>query len=188
MSEDPRVLRPLSFEYINPKLAQPDFKLHKEETLVLKPLSFEYLTPEFARPDFKLPSEEDKEREWAIIGAIFQGYKLIDPEKVKAHMKGNEPMDEELFTKETIKRLTIPEGASPKNSEHYETLVVDIKTYTMQALKLQRAVILAEDALEDACQKQQEAATAVDDARAKLREHLDAVCETHVTLRKGPHE
>lgn len=57
----------------------------------LERLRFEYLIPEFARPDFKLPSE------WDIIGTIFQGYKLIDPEKVKAHMKGNKPMDEEVF-------------------------------------------------------------------------------------------
>ena len=97
-------------------------------------------------------------------------------------------MDEELFTKEAVKRLTELEGASPKSSECYETMVVDIETYTMQALKLQRAVIAAEDALDDACQQQREAKAALDDARAKLREHLDAIRGTRVTLRKGPHE
>ena len=86
--------------------------------------------------DFKLPSEEDKEREWAIIGTIFQGSKLIDPEKVKAHMKGNKPMDEELFTEETIKRLTEPEGAVPRDSEYYETLIANIE----HILKWQSAI------------------------------------------------
>ena len=118
--------------HVTPKIEDPEAR---------KDLRFEYLIPEFARPDFKLPSEEDKEREWAIIGTIFQGSKLIDPEKVKAHMKGNKPMDEELFTKEIFKRLTEPEEEA-----------------------------------------------ALDDARAKLREHLDAIRKTQVTLRKGPHE
>lgn len=102
--------------------------------------------------------------------------------------KGNKPMDEEFFTEETINRLTIPEGASPRNSEYYESLVVDIETYTEHALKLQMAVVVAESQLEDACQKQREAETAVDDARAKLREHLNIIRGTHVTLRKGRHE
>ena len=102
--------------------------------------------------------------------------------------KGNETMDEELFTEEAINRLTIPEGASPRNSEYYESLVVDIETYTNHALKLQRAVIEAESQLEDACQKQREAETAVNDARAKLREHLSLIRGTHVTLRGGRHE
>ena len=102
--------------------------------------------------------------------------------------KGNKPMDEELFTEETIKRLTIPEGASPKNSEYYETLVVDIETYTNHALKLQMAVVAAEDALDDAFQKRREAKAALDDARAKLQEHLNLIRKTHVTLRGGRHE
>ena len=109
--------------------------------------------------------------------------------------KGNETMDEELFTEETINRLTIPEGASPRNSEYYESMVVDIETYTNHALKLQRAIIAAEDALDDACQQrreaeaaQREAKAALDDARAKLQEHLDIIRKTHVTLRKGRHE
>ena len=102
--------------------------------------------------------------------------------------KGNETMDEELFTEEAINRLTIPEGASPRNSEYYESLVVDIETYTNHALKLQRAIIAAEDALDDACQQQREAKAALDDARAKLQEHLDIIRKTHVTLRKGRHE
>ena len=102
--------------------------------------------------------------------------------------KGNETMDEELFTEETIKRLTEPEGAAPRNAEYYESLVVDIETYTNHALELQMAVVVAEAALDDACQQQREAKAALDDARAKLREHLDSVRKTHVTLRKGPHE
>ena len=168
----------------------------------LEHLRFEYIIPEFARPDFKLPSEEDKEREWAIIGTIFQGYKLIDPEKVKAHMKGNEPMDEELFTEEAAKRLTEPEGAAPRNSEYYETLVVDIETYTNHALKLQTAVIEAESKLAKAkrrhrkadlrlakaSQQWSEADRALDDARAMLEKHLNLIRKTHVTLRKGRHE
>ena len=183
MSDDPRGLEHLRFEYINPNLPI-------ENPRVLKDLRFEYLTPEFARPDFKLPSEENPvmEHEWAMIRTLFAVPRLIDVEKVNADTKGNKTMDEELFTEETVKRLTEPEGAATRNSEYYEILVVDIENYTMQALKLQRAVILAEDALEDACQKRQEAATAVDDARAKLREHLDAVRETHVTLRGGHRE
>ena len=44
-------------------------------------LRFAYIFPEFARPDFRLPSEESLK-------------------------KGNEPMDEELFTEETVKRLS----------------------------------------------------------------------------------
>lgn len=112
----------------------------------------------------------------------------IDDEKVKADKKGNKPMDEEFFTEETVNRLTIPEGASPRNSEYYESLVVDIETYTEHALKLQMAVFEAESQLEDACQKQREAETAVDDARAKLREHLNIIRGTHVTLRGGRHE
>ena len=102
--------------------------------------------------------------------------------------KGNEPMDEELFTEETVARLTIPEGASPRNSEYYESLVVDIETYTNHALKLQMAIVVAEAALDDACQQQREAKAALDDARAKLQEHLDIIRKTHVTLRKGRHE
>ena len=102
--------------------------------------------------------------------------------------KGNEPMDEELFTEETVARLTIPEGASPRNSEYYESLVVDIETYTNHALKLQMAIVVAEAALDDACQQQREAKAALDDAKAKLQEHLDIVRKTHVTLRKGRHE
>ena len=102
--------------------------------------------------------------------------------------KGNETMDEELFTEEAINRLTIPEGASPRNSEYYESLVVDIETYTNHALKLQMAIVVAEAALDDACQQQREAKAALDDARAKLREHLDAVRETQVTLRGIHHE
>ena len=102
--------------------------------------------------------------------------------------KGNETMDEELFTEEAINRLTIPEGAAPRNAEYYETLVVDIETYTNHALKLQMAVVVAEAALDDACQQQREAKAALDDARAKLQEHLDIIRKTHVTLRKGRHE
>lgn len=34
-----------------------------DEPRVLKHLRFEYITPEFARPDFKLPSEEDPKKE-----------------------------------------------------------------------------------------------------------------------------
>ena len=102
--------------------------------------------------------------------------------------KGNEPMDEELFTEETVARLTIPEGASPRNSEYYESLVVDIETYTNHALKLQMAIVVAEAALDDACQQQREAKAALDDAKAKLQEHLDIVRKTHVTLRGGRHE
>ena len=149
-----------------------------EKPRVLKHLRFEYLIPEFVRPDFKIPSEEDP----------------IE--------KGNEPMDEELFTEETIKRLTEPEGAAPRNSEYYETLVVDIETYTNHALKLQMAVIEAETQLENARQKYREVeshlndlamqrredAIVVKNARAKLQEHLDSVRKTHVTLRKGRHE
>lgn len=86
-------------------------------------------------------------------------------------------MDEELFTEEAINRLT-----------EYARIVVDIKTYTMDALKLQMAVIVAEDALDDACQQQREAKAALDDAKAKLQEHLDIIRKTHVTLRKGRHE
>ena len=102
--------------------------------------------------------------------------------------KGNETMDEELFTEEAINRLTEPEGAAPRNAEYYESLVVDIETYTNHALKLQMAIVVAEAALDDACQQQREAKAALDDARAKLREHLDAVRKTHVTLRGIHHE
>lgn len=97
-------------------------------------------------------------------------------------------MDEELFPEETIKRLTEPEGASPRNSKYYESMVVDIEAYTEHALKLQMAVVVAESQLEDAYQKQREAETAVDDARAKLLEHLNSIRGTHVTLRGGRHE
>ena len=116
--------------------------------------------------------------------------------------KGNELMDEEFFTEEAIKRLTEPEGAAPRNSEYYESLVVDIETYTEHALKLQMAIIEAETQLESTRQKhreveshlndlakqRREAATAVKSARAKLQEHLDLVRKTHVTLRGGRHE
>ena len=168
----------------------------------LEDLHFEYLIPEFARPDFKLPSEEDKVRAWVMIGKLFAGGRLIDAKKVNADTKGNETMDEELFTEETINRLTIPEGASPRNAEYYESLVVDIETYTNHALKLQMAIIEAETQLESARQKhreveshlndlakqRREAAIAVKNARAKLQEHLDIIRKTHVTLRKGRHE
>ena len=97
-------------------------------------------------------------------------------------------MDEELFTEEAINRLTIPEGASPRNSEYYESLVVDIETYTNHALKLQMAVVVAKDALDDACQQQREAKAALDDAKTKLQEHLNIIRKTHVTLRGGRHE
>ena len=123
-------------------------------------LRFACIFPEFARPDFRLPSEE------------------------------------------TIKRLAEPEGAAPRNSEYYKSLVVDIESYTKHALKLQLAIIEAESQLENARQKHLEvvshlkdllekrrkAATAVDDARVKLEEHLNVVRETYVTLRGGCHE
>ena len=116
--------------------------------------------------------------------------------------KGNETMDEELFTEETVARLTIPEGASPRNSEYYESLVVDIETYTNHALKLQMAVIEAESKLAKAkrrhrkadlrlakaSQQWSEADRALDDARAMLEKHLNLIRKTHVTLRKGRHE
>ena len=135
-----------------------------DEPRKTEPLSFEYLTPEFARPDFKLPSEEDKEREWAIIGTIFQGYKLIDPEKVKAHMKGNKPMDEELF-----KRVE-----------------VDIEKFTCAAMKLQADVIVAEAQLKDAKQQWVEAEDALEKARGRLNHHLDSVRGLKVTMPAPP--
>lgn len=114
----------------------------------------------------------------------------LTPEETQAlremlEKKVNKTMDEELFGEEVIDRLTIPEGASPRNSEHYETLVVDIETYTKHALKLQTAIVAAEDALDDACRQQREAKAALDNARAKLQEHLDLIRNTHVTLRGG---
>ena len=171
MSDKPRKIKHSRFEYINPNILI-------EKPRVLKHLRFEYLIPEFARPDFKIPSEEDP----------------IE--------KGNEPMDEELFTEETIKRLTEPEGAAPRNSEHYETLVVDIETYTKHALKLQMAIIEADSKLAKATRKHQkasarvreaskqwdEADAALDDAMDELKKHLDIIRDTHVTLRKVPHE
>ena len=140
-------------------------------------LRFAYIFPEFARPDFRLPSEESLK-------------------------KGNEPMDEELFTEEAIKRLTEPEGAAPRNSEYYKALVVDIETYTEHALKLQLAVVEAESNLAKAKRRHRkadlrlakaskqwsEADKAEDDARAKLEKHLNVVRRTHVTLRGGCHE
>ena len=140
-------------------------------------LRFAYIFPEFARPDFKLPKKE-------------------------AVKKGNEPMDEELFTKETIKRLTEPQITTPRNSEYYKALVEDIETYTEHALKLQLAMIRAESQLENAkrrhrkadsriakaSQQWAEADRAVDEARAKLEKHLGIVRKTYVTLRGGPHE
>ena len=149
-----------------------------DDPLVLKDLSFEYLPPEFARPDFKLPSEEDKEREWAIIGTIFQGYKFIDPEKVKAHMKGNEPMDEELF-----KRVE-----------------VDIEKFTREAMKRHVAVIDAEAQLKDSKQQWAEAEKALEVARLRwvdaedtlekarglLEHHLGSVRELKVTVPAPP--
>ena len=42
--------------------------------------------------------------------------------------------------------------------------------------------------LEDLLEKRRKAATAVDDARVKLEEHLNVVRETYVTLRGGCHE
>ena len=113
--------------------------------------------------------------------------------------KGNETMDEELFTEEAINRLTEPEGASPRNAEYYESLVVDIETYTNHALELQMAVIEAASKLAKAkrrhrkadlrlakaSRQRSEADKAEDDARAKLQEYLDIVRKTHVTLRKG---
>ena len=144
----------------------------------------------------------DMEHEWAMIRTLFAGRRLIDPEKVKADTKGNKPMDEEFFTEEAIKRLTEPEGAAPRNSEYYESLVVDIETYTNHALKLQMVIVEAEAALDDARRKhreveshlndlamhRREAAIAVKNAKAKLQEHLDSVRKTHVTLRGGRHE
>ena len=164
-------------------------------------LRFAYIFPEFARPDFKLPMD-DKEREWAAIRTLFAGSRLINADNNKADTKGNKPMDEELFTKEAIKRLTKPEVLVPRNPEHYETTVMDIFAYTEHALKLQLAIVVAESHLEHAKQKHQEAgallqdarqkrceaATAVDDAKAKLENHLNAVRGTHVTLRGGLHE
>ena len=117
----------------------------------------------------------------------------LTPEETQAlqemlEKKGNETMDEELFTEEAIKRLTEPEGAARRNSGYYESLVVDIETYTNHALKLQMAIVEAKAALDDACQQQREAKAALDDARAKFREHLGIVRGTHATLRGGRHE
>ena len=197
MSDKPRKIKHSRFEYIEPNILI-------EKPRVLKHLRFEYLIPEFAHPDFKLPSEENPvmEHEWTTIGTLFAGRRLIDPEKVKADTKGNETMDEELFTEETIKRLTEPEGAAPRNSEHYETLVVDIETYTKHALKLQLAIIEADSKLAKATRKHQkasarvreaskqwdEAEAALDDAMDEFKKHLDIIRDTHVTLRKGRHE
>lgn len=111
-------------------------------------------------------------------------------------------MDEELFTEETIKRLTEPEGAAPRNSEYYESLVVDIEAYTRQALALRTIVANAEsnldkarDALKaakgllDAARKDwSEAEAALDYATTNLQNHLNAVRGTRVTLRGVHHE
>ena len=130
-------------------------------------------------------SEDEQEREWAVIRTLFAGSRLINADNVKADTKGNEPMDEELFTEETVKRLTEPEGAAPRNSKYYNALVVDIETYTEHALGLQLAIIAAESQLENASQKLRKAATAVDDARDRLEKHLNTIRETYVTLRGG---
>ena len=82
------------------------------ETRVLQDVLLEYVSVEIDDDDFKLAKEEAEK-------------------KVKADTKGNKLMDEELFTEETIKRLTEPEGAAPRN---YESMVVDIETYTNHTL------------------------------------------------------
>ena len=192
MSDESRGLEGFHFECINPNLPI-------ENPRVLKDLRFEYSTP-----IFELPSEENPvmEHEWAMIRTLFVGPQLIDDEKVNADTKGNKPVDEELFTEETIKRLTEPEGAAPRNSEHYETLVLDIETYTKHALKLQLAIIEADSKLAKATRKHQkasarvreaskewdEAEAALDDAMDEFKKRLDIIRDTHVTLRKGPHE
>ena len=147
-------------------------------------------------------SEDEQEREWAVIRTLFAGSRLINADNIKADTKGNEPMDEELFTEETIKRLTEPEGAAPRNSEYDKTLVVDIETYTKHALGLQLAIVEAETNLANAKQKHREAEARVQDAslqwlkaattlhaaRVKLEKHLNIIRKSHVTLRGGPHE
>ena len=154
--------------------------------------------------DFKLPGEEEPKKEfgWAELKALLAGSRLSNAENDKVDTKGNETMDEELFTEETIKRLTEPEGAAPRNSEHYETLVLDIETYTKHALKLQLAIIEADSKLAKATRKHQkasarvreaskewdEANAALDDAMDEFKKHLDIIRDTHVTLRKVPHE
>ena len=197
MSDDPWGLERLRFEYINPGLLMKNPR-------VLKDSRFEYLIPELARADFKLPGEEEPKKEfgWAELKALLAGSRLSNAKNDEADTKGNEPMDEELFTEEAVNRLTEPEGASPRNSEYYETLVVDIETYTKHALELQMAIVEAETNLENAKRRHRkadsrlvkasrqwsEADRALDDARAKLKEHLELVRKTHVTLRGTRYE
>ena len=171
MSDKPRKIKHLRFEYIDPDLPIKNPR-------VLKDLHFEYQIPEFARPDFKLPSEEDKEREWAMIRMLFSGSRLIDPEKVKAHTKGNKPMDEELF-----KRVE-----------------VNIEKFTRAAMELQVAVIDAEAQLKDARQKRAdadkmleiarlrwvEAEDTLEKARGRLNHHLDSVRGLNVSMPAPP--
>ena len=108
----------------------------------------------------------------------------VDMEYEWADTKGNEPMDEELFTEEAIKRLTEPEGADPRNSEHYTSMVVDIETYTEHALQLQLAIVEAESQLENAEQKHREAAANVYDARMKRREAATVLSDARAKLEK----
>ena len=96
----------------------------------------------------------------------------------------------------------IEKGNEPMGSEHYETLVLDIETYTKHALKLQMAIIEADSKLAKATRKHQkasarvreaskewdEAEAALDDAMDEFKKHLDIIRNTHVTLRKGSHE
>lgn len=77
-----------------------------DDPRVLKPLSFEYLVPEFARPDFKLPEEPiEKGNEKVNVDTKGVGQ---DPSTARGEWmspllrellekKGNKTMDEELF-------------------------------------------------------------------------------------------
>ena len=136
-----------------------------------------------------------------LIGDIDPYEQTTNEEMITEVLAQDRPLYEfENEKAETAKDIESKKGC--REPEHYETLVVDIETYTKHALKLQMAIIEADSKLAKATRKHQkasarvreaskewdEADAALDNAMEEFKKHLDIIRDTHVTLRKGPHE
>ena len=82
---------------------------------------------------------------------------------------------------------TVPEpvALALEPAESSRTQVVEAESQLENARQKHLEVV---SHLKDLLEKRRKAATAVDDARAKLEKHLNIIRKTHVTLRGGCHE
>ena len=118
------------------------------------------------------------EVEWAMIRTLFAGSRLINTENVNVDTKGNDPMDEEFLTEETIERLT-------EHDLKLQLAMIEAETHLANAKQKHRE---SEACLQDASQQWGKAVAALADSRVKLAERLGIVRTTHVSSRDCRHK